>query len=447
MRKSLGVLLIAIAGILVPSLLFSQAKVTLHSIGLGEGWLTNLEKRIPEFKKLTGIDVVIEKAQYYDVHTKIVLDLTQKKAKPDYDFYFMDIPWKAEFVTTDQLLDLTKLASPSYHLEDLDKTYLTAVGGWKGKIYAYPILSVTRFIYYRKDLFENPAIKAQFQAKTGRELRVPTTWEEYNDTARFFTKSLNPDSPIAYGSVISAQKGSRALIEYDDRLFGLGGTEFLYNEKDDSWTAAVNSNVSKKALQVYLDLKSSAPEGSENADWDLSVRTFISGDAAMMIMWDAFAGLVMDPKESKVWNKVGFSPAPNGGAATMGGWGLCINKNSPRAKEAYKFLEWATGPDNARKMTLDGPGAIPRKTVYNDPKIQAKQPWIVAQAGAIAVARGRSEAYRGGPTLIPEPEYEMILGTAVNAAYAGLGDPGELLDKANSDLNAMLEERGYKVSQ
>jgi ABC-type glycerol-3-phosphate transport system substrate-binding protein len=227
----------------------------------------------------------------------------------------------------------------------------------------------------------------------------------------------------------------------------LGGTEFNYDEAKDTWTPVVNTDVAKRALQLYIDAKPSAPPGSENADWDLSVRAFTSGDAAMMVMWDAFAGLVTDPKQSQVWNKVGYAVAPNGGAATLGGWGLCINKNSPHAKEAYQFLEWATGPETATKYTLDGPGAIPRKSIYSNPKVVAKQPWIVAQQGAIAVARGRSEAYRGGPTLIPEPQYEMILGTAVNAAFAGMGSPSDLLDKANEDLKDMLIEAGYKVGE
>ena len=52
---------------------------------------------------------------------------------------------------------------------------------------------------YRKDWFEDPAEKAAFKAKYGRELAVPETWEEFQDVAEFFQR---PDEK-RYGCVLA----------------------------------------------------------------------------------------------------------------------------------------------------------------------------------------------------------------------------------------------------
>ncbi len=43
-------------------------------------------------------------------------------------------------------------------------------------------------LIYRKDLFENPEEQKAFAAQSGRELKPPITWEEFHETARFFTR-------------------------------------------------------------------------------------------------------------------------------------------------------------------------------------------------------------------------------------------------------------------
>ena len=55
-------------------------------------------------------------------------------------------------------------------------------------------------LVYRSDLFADPARRAAFRAKYCRELAPPTTWEEFEQTARFF----NDPSAGLYGTVFAA---------------------------------------------------------------------------------------------------------------------------------------------------------------------------------------------------------------------------------------------------
>ena len=55
-------------------------------------------------------------------------------------------------------------------------------------------------LYYRKDAIENPEHRRKFKEKTGRELGVPRTWEEFRQVAEFFTGwAWGPSGKPGYG--------------------------------------------------------------------------------------------------------------------------------------------------------------------------------------------------------------------------------------------------------
>lgn len=62
---------------------------------------------------------------------------------------------------------------------------MSRVDGW---LLSLPRNIDVRLLYYRCDLFEDSSERANFQQATGRELRVPETWEELAQIAKFFTR-------------------------------------------------------------------------------------------------------------------------------------------------------------------------------------------------------------------------------------------------------------------
>jgi multiple sugar transport system substrate-binding protein len=420
--------------------------VTVKTIAFGEGWVENLAKRVDQFYEKTGIKVEYEMTSFNEAHTKMMLDIQNSKkgkSKPAYDFYYMDIPWKAEFVDTGVMLDLTDRATPEFDRDDFDQYYLKAIGQVGDRIYMYPVLSVTRVICYRKDLFEDSQIKREYRNKYGMALKPPDTWEEFNQIAAFF----HAHPSVKWGATASARRGTTALSEFVDRYFGLGGVEFNYYPDQDAWEPLLTSSKAVEALHLYADLAPYTVPGSSDAIWDLAAKSFAAGDVAIMIMWDAFAPLFTNPEQSKVADDVGFALGPG---THLGGWGICINKYSEHTEEAYKFLEWATG-ESAWDQTYEGPGMIPRKSIMNDPRILAKHPWVATHAENIRISGLRSEArvvgkeVDIGPTLVPEPQYEMIVGTAVNAAFTGTKPVEQALIDAERQVIELLKESGYKV--
>ncbi|NNG04254.1 MAG: hypothetical protein HKM95_09165, partial [Inquilinus sp.] len=46
-------------------------------------------------------------------------------------------------------------------------------------------------LHYRKNHFNDPALKRKYSARFQRELQVPKTWREFLDCTQFFTEELS----------------------------------------------------------------------------------------------------------------------------------------------------------------------------------------------------------------------------------------------------------------
>ncbi len=84
-------------------------------------------------------------------------------------------------------------------------------------------------MFYRRDLFCDPTYKRMYFEAYRRELEVPKSFEDYNRIAGFFTRSLNPASPVQYGTTVAIGNVVVSPSEFLPRLFEQGGK--LFNAK------------------------------------------------------------------------------------------------------------------------------------------------------------------------------------------------------------------------
>lgn len=414
---------------------YAQKGGTVSVLMCGTPQSDQIEKLAPEFTEETGIGVDLEIISYKDVHTKGVLDLVSGTA--NYDVLMMDNPWLAEYVLTGSVLPLTdymEKEDPTY-IEGFAPEALDVYGLYKGIYYAYPIMFGEMMLLYRKDLFEDYA--DEYEAKFGTKLQPPKTWDEYLQIARFFTRKYNPDSPVKYGVSISGERGDGAISEFLPWLWGYGGEVF-----DRNWNVTINTPAGIEAFKAFGEQAKYAAPGYISMVWEESLVPFASGDVAMMETWDAFCDTVINPKTSKVWDKVGFAPVP-GGVPLLGGWGMVVNKNSANIDAAYKFLRWSCGPEVAEK-SLDIAVVTPtRRDVYEKPAVKKRIPWLDAFFANFPQIRKYADAYKGGPILVPEAEYHIILGSICNEVLAGAITAEEAAKRAEREITKLLKEHGY----
>ena len=84
-------------------------------------------------------------------------------------------------------------------------------------------LNAPQIFYYRKDLFENTALKNDYERENNISLRPPSTLKEFNTIADFFT---NKTTAISYGISIPTAYSECLTPEIYMRLRSYGGSLF-----------------------------------------------------------------------------------------------------------------------------------------------------------------------------------------------------------------------------
>lgn len=292
------------------------------------------------FQQASGATVEVQSFPAESYMEKIQLDLQTNKS---FDAVVMPVALIHGFAEGGLVQDLKPyinnkdLVSPNLALEDFIPSLLDIYGNYKGKLVAFPYKPDSQIFFYRKDIFEDPKVKESFKAKTGKELTVPQTPDEMLAAAKFFTKSLNPDSPVTYGYSTMADNTSSRWI-WTNRLAAFGAKDI-----DKDFKPAFNNEAGLKALQFAVDLSKYAPKELLTLHWDEANTLFTNGEVAMMEQWPGLMQAAESDK-SKVKGKVGYAVTP-GGAPTMGGWSAAMSSATKNPELTYKFLEYVTSKD------------------------------------------------------------------------------------------------------
>ena len=186
-----------------------------------------------------------------------------------------------------------------------DKVLATMQFG--GKQYGVPTDLSLHFMYYRKDLIDqllgNADWKKKYaeiaQAKLGKALEPKDpdqwTWDDYEATALFFTKSINPDSPTRYGTVLQMKNLLFNMMVWESTARSEGG-----NWMDDKGAITVDTPAFRKGLELYKRLydAGATPKDSLSYEYAEANAAFGSGQAATMLQWNAAFG-DLDSKEQE----------------------------------------------------------------------------------------------------------------------------------------------------
>ena len=401
-----------------------------------------LKKYIGEFEALSETEVELEITSFYDAHQRQLLDLGA--GDNEYDVMMVIDTWLPEFAISDNILDLARQirkmeqAGDYQWMSDIIQNVNVLLGQWQGKQVAIPLMASSQLLMFRKDLFEDPEQQTAFLAFAGRDLTVPETWEEFNEVARFFTQTVNPDSPTEYGISVAASRSSAASL-FQTVLWGVGGREFAKR-----WRVTLNNEGGVRAMELWAEQAQYAPPDAPAMYWYDMNQVFADGQAAMQIQWDALAQELETSPNSQVRGQVGYALVPGDPepAPVIAGWVLVINKNSDRIPAAWEFAKWCCGPDLGYSLNREG-GQLPRISLYTAPELVEKYPYYETALQSLEIAQQRTSFAPGGPTLPAQVQYEEIVGGAAHDAFTGQKSPREAANDAAEELGVMLEQIGW----
>ncbi len=314
---------------------------------------------VPVFEQMSGAKVVIESIPGEQYTDKVQLDLNNTHR---YDVVLSPIAILHGFAIAGKVEPLEEMintyAGESYNVDDFLPGLFNTYGYYDGKLVAIPYKPDVMLLFYRKDLFEDEAVKAAYQEKYSTELKVPETNEEMIQVAQFFTKSENQDSPVDYGYCAMMLKGSTRLL-----FFNRGGDDI-----DENLNPNMNNAEGVAAMNRILELQKSAPKEWVQMGWDEANQFFANGNAAMMEQWPGL-WLTCQADGSAVKDKVGVAVAP-GKTPTLGGWGASIASESKNKELAWKFIEFMTSRDG-ELLKIENTMDPCRASTYEIPEVQA----------------------------------------------------------------------------
>lgn len=393
-----------------------------------------LEEIAPQFTDDTGVDVVIESYPFEDLMTKVQLDLQTEQGL--YDLVSLPYSELGRLVENDQLLPLsfclddTDLQSSGFDQDDILPGLWQAASYYQGEPYGVPSNAAVMFMWYRQDLFENSAEQDAFEEEYGYPLAIPESWDQYRDTAEFFTRSAGQtlagetlDSDF-YGVVLAGKRHKAMVEEYLNYLWSFGG-----NVLDTNGNVVINSPEAVDATEFFLSLFAYAPPGATDYTWDEVTVAFQQEQVALGLQWNDQTFAVEDPDQSQVAGKMGFSapPVKEEAAASFGGWTWVIPATSTNPEDACMMMTWISSPEAEEQLVAAG--AIPSlASTYELPDV-ASDPAMIATGDALAVANSLTKVAEFS---------EMSDAIALNISQAIIGEVSS--DEAIQALDEDLRE-------
>lgn len=305
-----------------------------------------------------------------------------------------------------------------------------------GSIYGIAYHDGPEMFIYRSDLFENPAERRAFAEQYGYELQVPSTWPQFLDAARFFTR---PEEGLHGALVAAYPDGHNNVYDFLIHLWSRGG-ELVTKD----WKPAFHSAVGEEALQFYKDLLHKhkvVPMHALDMDSVKSGHYFAQGSVAMMWNWCGFAAVAEMPGISRIIGNVrtGLIPrgdGPDGKHMSLNiYWVLGIPSGSPNKDMAYQFLKETASAAMDKVTTLSG-GNGTRLSTWRDPEVRYLFPYY----------RHIEDVHRNVNSPLPIPEYPAInevLSKMVDDALKLRKSVRQALNDAADEVAGILQQAGY----
>jgi len=308
----------------------------------------------------------------------------------------------------------------------------------RGKLSALPWHDGPECLVYRSDLFTDKSRRGEFRARFGRELAPPRTWQEFEETSRFFT---DRESGL-YGTVFAAfPDGHNTLYDFALQVWSRDG-ELV----DENGRPHVNSADAVRALDFYRRVVrdgSACHPRSPQLDSTQSGDLFLAGEVAMMANWFGFAARA-DREDSPLAGKVAIAPIPvdPGRAPDFGCspvslsvfWAMAMGAGSKQKELAWEFLRFAATPE--RDLGITKHGAVgTRLSTWRNPALQARIP---AYREIEAISLGARQLPRG-PRMA---EFAGIIDGVVTRALNGSDASVIILEEAQHEI----ERKGILLS-
>jgi multiple sugar transport system substrate-binding protein len=352
-----------------------------------------LERRAPEFEKLTGAKINVIAVPFSDLYQKVLTDWASGTNSVDAAVFAPQ--WMVDYVAGGYLEDISQRVADDKDIkwDDIGAFFRDFSAKYAGKTYLIPFDGDFHMLYYRSDLFKEAG------------LQPPKTWDDYLNAAKALNgKDMNVDGTPDFGSCIAKKRKAQSywfVTDVAGSMIQSKGTSqgAFFDTKD--MKPLVDNEAFRKALEFLKESTKYGPPNELNMDVSDTRPLFASGRCALNLDWGDVGTIAIDPKQSKVMGKWGAAIMPGSKEvlnidtgkleactaetcphaidgvnhapfAAFGGWGGGINaKAQDKVKDAaYAFFSYMSQPAQSNiDVTIGKTGFNPYRLSqlnYND---------------------------------------------------------------------------------
>lgn len=403
----------------------------------------------PLWQQLTGTGFNVVELSHPDQYSKPIAEYIARSGA--YDILEIEPAWIPSLADGGVIAPIDDLVNKHMNKADLEDYHplYKDLPTYKGKRWGFFDDGDQFMLYYRRDVFEDAKLRQAYQAKFGRELRVPKTWDEYAETAQFITDQM---APTLYGAVHFRKAGSPGNQFAFLQQFRANGGVFF---DDKTMRARLATQAGVVTLRQMLAANKASLPGNDDLDAVAAWAAWLQGKVAMLHSWPPTgrmsenysqrAKAVNFVPRSDVAGKVGYAVMPGGNGEMASGYVKALAAGSEHAEAAYLFMQWVTSPavSLVRVMlpyTLRDPY---RLSHYMSPLY--RDLWPAAKEYLV----GLSDAANGGVVDLIMPgwqDYALSLDRMCTSVWAG-ADPQGALQRAATEWDAITDRVGVNAQR
>jgi len=410
----------------------------------------------PLFESVTGIHVDLELNSLPDVER-----ITQSDSSA-YDFIYLEQDLFYSYIYNNRLVNITQflathpsLASPDFNPVD----FTSFVEGFQDPVshdlFGVPIEAFLKIYAYRKDLFEDPEIRAAFYEQYGYPLTPAVTNAQYRDLAEFFTQYGQENGLDLFGTAVMMIVGHQASFgEFFEAIapsFGVynWGINLETRRATEANGGALDSAQAKAALTFWLGLREYAPPGANEAGWDEVIQAFATGQVAQAWIYGEYISwLATDPTRSDVVGKVGVAlpPSENGiiedaelGNGYLGyydGAAFAVPIGSQNVEAAMLWLQFLA-QESIQPEWAAVSGRVIHLATFDDPLIRLQDRQL---DGYFTLMKRHGELFAGAPPLPDPASVRSVISTYLDQAILGTLSPSDALDQAAAAVDIIMAQ-------
>ena len=352
--------------------------------------------------------------QWYD---QIFLDFS---AGTGADLPILDSQFMGAGVAGGHLVDLTDWMNENLPVDDYVPAALAAYGevpAGSGTFYSVPMMTDTRMLVYRKDVFE----EAGFEP--------PTSWAELLEQAQ----ALKDGDLIENGFATHwSPDGDLVATTWNHIFWSMGGE--LWDPETHQVEGILNTETGVEAIELASALWATAPDGAGSFGFDEVVGAMCNGSTAMVEIWYGFGGAFTSTDSCAEADNIGFAVVPGAEEhfISLGGMGISLSAYSENPEAGLALIQWLQSDEVQLRWAAEGgfPGRI---------SILASDDFL----NSAAYAPSFSEAFQYVKDFWNLPEYQEMLGIQqeyINLAITGQMDAQEALDLIAEEHQEILDD-------